>query len=294
MSDQNHAETIRDLTLESIASPVSFDVPMPTDGKRQFIALPTEGGGFDLKDITPQHTLVPPKPTFISQTVALQDQASLEAYVNRFKNADTMILADMKQNSISAFIDYHRAPVSGEDAKVISGPSAELLRHSAIMTIPFSEEWSIWTKIDGQLMPQLAFCRFLEENALDVIAPATADLIEVCRDIQGLRQVEFTSVVRTNSNNAEKFNFSDNSGVKGKGDIDIPREFKLEIPVYFNDRAYEVRAFLRNEIEDGKLRLGIKLHRPEYIRQTAFRNIMAGVAVSTGISPLFGSTATPR
>jgi len=194
-----------------------------------------------------------------------------------------MIFADMDHNIIGAIIDYHKAPTPSG-----TGPSAEILQHSVTLDIPYSEEWMLWTAIDGKLMPQLQFVRFLEENASDVSAPATADLIEVCRDIQGLRNVEFTSVVRADSNNAEKFQYSDTSGVRGKGDIDIPKEFTLEIPVYFNDRAYTVRALLRNEIDDGKLKLGIKLWRKEYVRQTAFRNIMAGVSTNTSIEVLFG------
>ena len=281
MTDKNHAETIRDLTIEGLMQPVAIDLAQPENGERQLIVLPNGDGGYDLNDVTPPHTLPPPRPTYVSQVVQMHDAASLIAYVNRFKSDATMLFANLSTSSIEAAIDYHKPGIAAV-------PQADLVAHRANMTIPFAEEWRTWTEIDGRMMGQLQFVRFLEENAVDIVAPATADLIEVCRDIQGLRNVEFTSVVRAESNTAERFMYADTSGVRGKGEVDIPREITLSIPVYFNDRAYNVRALLRNEIDDGKLKLGIKLWRKEYVRQTAFRNIMTGVSVNTGIQVLFG------
>lgn len=281
---RNHAETIRELTVQAQHNPVYVDVEQPKNGQRQFIMVPRDGGGYDAKEVTPEHTLPAPRPTYVHEAVEVQDQTSLVDYVNRFKNNDTIMFANLTDSTIFGAIDYHRRPADAENDR----PSAELISHSVRLDLPYSEEWNIWTAIDGRLLNQLEFVRFLEENAVDVKAPATADLIEVCRDIQGLRSVEFTSVVRADSNNAEKFHYADASGVKGKGDVDIPKEFKLEIPVYFNDRPYEVRALLRHEIDDGKLKLGIKLWRREYVRQTAFRNIMAGVNIATSVDVLFG------
>lgn len=290
MTDKNHAETIHDLTLQGLMQPVAIDIAQPENGERQLLVLPRGIGIYDVRDVTPPHTLPPPRPSYVSQVVTVQDAASLIAYVNRFKRSDaTMLFADLSNSSIEAVIDYHRpadpGAVPGDAASV---PQADLVAHRADMEIPHSEEWNTWTAIDGKMMGQLAFVRFLEENAMDIVAPATADLIEVCRDIQGLRNVEFTSVVRAESNTAERFMYADTAGVRGKGEVDIPREFTLSIPVYFNDRSYDIRALLRNEIEDGKLKLGIKLWRREYARQTAFRNIMGEIEEATNITPLFG------
>lgn len=281
MTEKNHAETIRDLTIEGLMQPVAIDIGQPENGERQLIVLPNGDGGYDLNDVTPPHTLPPPRPTYVSQVVQMHDAASLIAYVNRFKSDATMLFASLSTSSIEAAIDYHKPGIAAV-------PQADLVAHRANMTIPFAEEWRTWTEIDGRMMGQLQFVRFLEENAVDIVAPATADLIEVCRDIQGLRNVEFTSVVRAESNTAERFMYADTAGVRGKGEVDVPREFTLSIPVYFNDRAYNVRALLRNEIEDGKLKLGIKLWRREYVRQTAFRNIMGEIETATKITPLFG------
>lgn len=284
MTEKNHAETIRDLTIEGLMQPVAIDLAQPENGERQLIVLPNGDGGYEINDVTPPHTLPPPRPTYVSQVVQVQDAASLIAYVNRFKSDATMLFANLNTSSIEAALDYHQR--GGLDGALPA--QADLVAHRADMTLPFSEEWRTWTEIDGKMMSQLAFVRFLEENAVDIVAPATADLIEVCRDIQGLRNVEFTSVVRAESNTAERFMYADTSGVRGKGEVDIPREFTLSIPVYFNDRAYDIRALLRNEIEDGKLKLGIKLWRREYVRQTAFRNVMGEIETATNITPLFG------
>ncbi|MCH1933271.1 YfdQ family protein, partial [Shewanella sp. A25] len=77
----------------------------------------------------------------------------------------------------TAIVDYHAPDKAAHGA------------HVAAMALPYSEEWKAWTAIDGKLMPQREFARFIEENAVDVVAPSGADLLEVVRDLQAVRKV---------------------------------------------------------------------------------------------------------
>lgn len=293
MSDQNHAETIERLTLASI--PENQIVKLE-DG-RLFAFRSTGDGAYTLDNITQPHTLAPPLPTFVKQNVTLQDEGSLVLYANKFKNNDTLLFADIATDRIVAAIDYHNIPANnraGDEGKTTPGgdkPSAQLLAHSAVLHMPKSEEWATWTGMDGKMVPQLDFVRFLEENAPDVVDPDAASLIEACRDMQALRKVNFTSVVRTESNNAERFEYTDENKASSKGSVEVPNAFKLDLPVYFNGNSYLLDARLRWHLDDGVLRLGIKLLRADKLRQTVFKEIVGAISSATSLDVIYGKTA---
>lgn len=295
-TNTNHAETIRDLTITALRNPATVDVDMPKDGKRQFLMLPRDGGGYDAREITPEHTKPVPIPSYVTQNVTVKDEASLIAYLNRFKNEDSMLFGDIDDNQIKGVIDYHKQPLANatDDPEAVKdiNPGPQLLAHNVLLDLPFSEEWVAWIGADGNMMRQLDFVRFIEDNALDIVDPSGADLIEICRDMQGLKKASFTSVVRTESGNAERFEYTDETKVNPKGDIIIPTEFTLRLPVYFNGDDYTMTARLRYVVEDnGGLRLGIKLLRAEQLRQKAFREIVGRVHDATGLTTLYGINA---
>jgi len=293
--DQNHAETIERLTLAAIP----YNQMIKLDDGRIFAFRAAGNGAYNLDTLTQPHTLAPPLPSYVKQHVTLQDEGSLVLYANKFKNADTLLFADIDASRIVAAIDYHNIPVNNRPgdpnvASVAPGgdkPSAQLLAHSAVLVLPKSEEWAVWTGMDGKMVPQLDFVRFLEENAPDVVDPDAASLIEACRDMQALRKVNFTSVVRTESNNAERFEYTDENKASSKGSVEVPNAFKLDLPVYFNGKSYLLDARLRWHLDDGVLRLGIKLLRADKLRQTVFKEIVGAISQGTSLDVLYGKTA---
>src|SRR4051812_7950271 len=74
------------------------------DGKdgRQFLMTPD---GFKSEEITDPHGLKPRLPSYISQSVTVQTVDSLVDYVNRFKNGNTVLFADIMASVIVAALD---------------------------------------------------------------------------------------------------------------------------------------------------------------------------------------------
>jgi len=264
------AETIADLTRRSV-SPAT----VKTKDGREFLVTPE---GADVREISDEHSLKVTLPRYIDQTVTLQTQESLIEYVNRFKTAETLLFADISKNSIRATLDYH-AP-----------DKAARVAHQAVLTLPFSEEWRLWTDISGKLRPQLEFARFVEENAADIRAPEPAELLEAVRDLQAHRKVNFIKAVRTSSEN-ENFEFQDETKATTRGGLELPTRFKLGLPVYFGEPDTELFAFLRWAIdpERGVLTLGIALHRTEHVRQAVFKQIVSRVEENTECAAVFGT-----
>jgi uncharacterized protein YfdQ (DUF2303 family) len=261
------AEAISDLARRAAA----HGSIKASDG-REFLVFPE---GSTVRDVSDEHDLKTTTPRYVKQGVTLQTQDSLAEYVNRYKSADTVLFADIAANSILATIDYH------------AKDKAAHVAHRAMLTLPFSEEWGLWTKISGKLVPQLEFARFIEENGADIRSPDAAELLEACRDLQAHRKVNFTKAVRTSSDN-ENFEYTDETKATTKAGIEIPTKFKLGIPVYFGEPDTEMFAFLRWKLDEGSLTLGVALHRAEHVRQAVFKQIVQGVAECTQCVAVFG------
>lgn len=259
-----------------------------TASGREYLILPD---GFTAQDVSEPGRQLASTPVWIEQGLTLQTTNSLIHYVDRFKRPETSLFADIDANRIVAAIDYHAGPGRSRQLRQEATETverAERVAHKASLTLPFSVEWKVWTGIDGQLMSQLDFARFLEENGGDVEAPSGAELLEVCRDLQARRKVDFTKVVRTASDN-ESFEYSDDTQASTrKGDIEIPTKFLLRLPVYFGGESVELYAFLRWRLDEGDLKLGIKLHRVESVRQAEFKRIVDQAASSSDVPAYFG------
>lgn len=256
-----------------------------TEDGRQFLILPD---GFEHHDVSDPHGLKGAG-RYIAQAVTLEAVDSLVDYVNRYRTADTVLFANIAANAITAVIDYH--PAMSDDGRMQQRVAAAggFVAHKATMTLPFSEEWRLWTGISGRLQSQLDFARFLEENGADVRAPDAAELLEACRDLQAHRKVNFTKAVRTHSDN-ENFEFTDETETRSRGGIELPTKFILGLPVYFGEPETELQAFLRCKLnpDEGGLQLGVQLHRAEHVRQAVFKQIMSDVGERTGCPVVFG------
>jgi uncharacterized protein YfdQ (DUF2303 family) len=261
------AEAIADLATRAAGLPEA----LTAGSGREFLIMPA---GMTREEITLPHAVAPILPGNITQSVTLQTVDSLVEYVTKFKGPETILFADLDANSITAVIDYHGAAAPNH------------VKHKAKLTLRLSVEWSAWNAIDKKLMDQLAFARFIEENATDVVAPSGAELLEVCRDIQAVRKADFKKVVRTQSG-TERFAYNEETTATS-GDVEVPSKFLLNIPVYFNEAAVELAAFLRWNLNDGSLTLGVQLHRVEQVRQAMFKLIVTAAAERTGQPVVFG------
>ncbi|MEM9964167.1 MAG: DUF2303 family protein [Asticcacaulis sp.] len=213
------------------------------------------------------HGILTDAPSRIKRNVILQTADSLVDYTSRFKTDGATLFADIANDRITAVLDYH-----------LDADNADHAEHHAVLSLPKSEEWKLWSGICGQWMGQLEFARFLRENAADIKTPDAATLLETVQDLQAVRNVNFTKAVRLNSEN-ESFEYTDDTKATGtKGNLIIPELFLLQIPVYFDGRTVEVGAFLRWKLEGNQLLLGIQLRRAEHIRQAVFREIALDVS----------------
>lgn len=302
------------LVRAAAAQPVLAKLP----DDRVFAIIPNGKDSYKLENITPANTVEVPLPKLVTQHVQVQTAASLIEYVNRFQNEHTVLFADIQRNSIQAIIDYHRQPAANangpatanpqDGAKAIAAgdepsdlPVAALAVHRATLTLPFSVEWQTWNSVSDKLMSHKDFASFLEENSIDILPledfrkgeqlgdeaiPTT--LLEMCRDLQVINNVNFSSAVRDGDYTSVAFQKENDAATKGG--IKLPPQIQLHIPVYFGEPSVVVTAFIRKRVDDNGLRLGVKLSRVENIRQAEFHRIVEGVVQETNhLTRVYGS-----
>lgn len=275
---ENSADKIAQLAIDAAAE---ASVVTVADG-REYIAHPPAWVAKEVP-VLPQN-IAPPIPQWARQTVSLQNEVSITEYLNRFKNSDTVIFADITRDVITGIIDYHHMP-STEDTKV----KADLGQHRAVLTLPRSIEWQTWMEHDETKMSQLDFVSFLEDNAVDITDPDGAGLLELVRDLEGTRNVKWGSTIRAGS--VDNMEFTKESGAQTKGKVALPLTIGLSIPVYFGDDNVAITAMLRRHIgSEGQLTLWYKLLRPENVRQTRFQEIVQRIHTDTdSLTTVYGT-----
>ncbi|WP_323779076.1 DUF2303 family protein [Leisingera sp.] len=243
------------------------------DDGRQHAFVPD---GFTLKDISDPNIL----PEHISQTVVVDDRDSLTNYVNRFSDGRSILIADYDAGLIRAHLDWH------------TDNSTEMTRqhasHTATLKLRNSEEYDRWNKMEGEMHSQEEFALFIEENVSDISDPDHSVMLEICRDLEATQDVSFKSGIRL-ENGDRTFVYEDETKVKG--DMIVPTEIGLSIPVYRGEEPVDIRAKFRFRPTASGLQLGFRWHRVEYMRQATFNAMAQQTAENTGRPYYFGRTS---
>jgi hypothetical protein len=222
----------------------------------------------------------------VKQGVTLGDAHSFSDYFNRFKNADSVILADDSAHppKIRGVIDYHLRP-DVADGHAIASYGNHYLNFSPV----YSEQYARWRDIDERPMAQVAFLEFLQENYLDVVAPDSAQLLEQVMNLEAKTDVTFKSKVRLSDGSTA---FTYNEEVKtGSGTIEgrasFPSELKISVPMFVGDvEPVEMECFLRFKITQGALAFSIKIKRRDLVERERVQAMIEELRKVT-VAPVF-------
>lgn len=252
--------------------------PTIESGDRVFAFVPQSHA---LKDISDPLRL-PPR---IRQSATFDDAASVSAYINRFSDRASVLLADYNTLQIRAVLDYHA------DNQDPDGPQmAGACEHEAILQLLPSEEFLRWAAMEGKMHPQAEFAEFLEENAVDIAEPTPASMIEISRDLEATVGASFKA--RTRLENGDRA-FVYETETKVKGDVVVPTKFALAIPVFNGEEPEILEARFRFRPQADGIMLGFVWHRIEYRRRAHFNTIAHRIAEETGV-PVFAGRAAAR
>jgi uncharacterized protein YfdQ (DUF2303 family) len=236
--------------------------------------------GYKLHDVSDPYAL---PPHIIKTHVTVDTRASLSAYVNRFAQRETILIADYDAGTVKAILDWHKDSL--DDGEPLAPMPRE---HTCTLKLRPSEEFKRWAAFENKFHEQAEFAAFLEENAVDVVDPEPAVFIEISRDLEGTQGVTFKSSTRL-ENGDRAFNYEKET--RAKGDIKIPREFTLSIPLYDGEDPVALRCAFRWQINAGALQMGFVWRRVEYQRRAYFAELATKAAEETGQPVFFGRVA---
>lgn len=272
MADKTEAEAVRELAAAA-HTPKKLE-PGATLGT----VLP-EGHTFDITDL--EYLLDAPRRK--AGRVSLHDAASMVAYIQAHRVVDqTAIYADIDCCQIVCELNGH----------VEGGEGAGWGDHRAVLTLRKTKNWANWETRDSSWMSQTLFAEHIEENLIDIIEPAAADMLEIAQTFQANNKVAFRSSSLL-ANGQRQFTYEETIDSKAgqQGTMAVPTEFFLGVAVFDGQaEGHRVRARLQHRIEGQQLKLRYLLERPHDVVRDAFGTVLAEVEVGTTLKAYRGTS----
>lgn len=204
-----------------------------------FIAKPSADGAWSVQE----YSELMERPKRNDFTILFKDLDSFCNYVRDHATEDSSLYLrpDIKKLEFSAIAyidDCKRNSPNWRQEKVTYVPET-------------SVEWEEWTKNNKQKMRQEDFALFLEEHLCDIVDDVNGKttaltLLQAVTNLYEVRNVTYGRTVSL-SNGMASFEFREEDGQKGQ--IQVPTEFVVGIPVFEDGPAYTIRAKLRYRID---------------------------------------------
>lgn len=219
------------------------------------------------------------RPHRVKQSVVVRECKSFLDYWNLYSDIESRAFADRDKNQVVAVLDYHQ---TGDPNLARWGS------HRLTLTLRFTEEWKTWTGKNGVKMTQAEFAEFLEDNALDIVEPSSATMVECASTLQAKNDVEFEQATNLQTGQVQMRYKEDIRGSWSNGNIEIPKRFSILVPVYDGQEAVRVDARIRFRLSGSKLTFWYQLHYKERLERAAFAAIVEQVAAG-GVSVFNGT-----
>lgn len=275
-SDNTEAGAIAELARKSQSPLVLGDV----DGNR--LALMPDGR---LRNLDPE--ILAANPRRKRATVSLHETHSFIEYVkaHTLKNRSHLFgRASKDGGSFQAILDYH-----GDESSAVSAVPG-WGEHEATLTLTISEQFARWLKFDRQPIAQADFAEFLEDNLLDIVSPAHADLLDVAQLLTGKKEVKFKSGQNLKTG-AIQFAYSEEIKAGTRDDtLEVPDGFVIAVIPFVGAAGIEIKARLRYRIgNDGRLFFIYVLDRPTKVIEDAFELARQEIEEATGLKVHLGA-----
>lgn len=259
MLDSNHP------TDTAAALAAGTALAEPKSANRDFVALPI---GYSLHDLEPYHD----QPRRLRQKVEAHTLEAFLAYWSRYADESTVIFVDERNARIKAIFDYHKY---GE---------AAWCDHVLSYGMPLTPEWSTWHAKNNRPMSQTEFAEFVEDNLPDFAEPDGATMLELAKNLQATKRVEFASGINLHNGDVQ-LTYETETHVKGT--IEVPALFTIGIAPFQGGDAYKVQARFRYRIEEKQLRMWYVLLRPDKVREDALRDVVSVLRAETPVDRIF-------
>ena len=217
-------------------------------------------------------------PTRKRGTVNANSVAGFVAYFKKhYKDGQTNLYMDLAAKWFIAIFDDDTLDAAG------------WRQHRLHYACPLSPEWTRWSGSDGRQRTQEEFANFIEANLPDIIEPDSATILEISRSLEAKKNVEFSQGIRLDNGQVELKYLETIEGSAAKGQMRIPEQFRIGIPVFLGRPVYGVTCRLRYRIPKDHgcgLLMWFEMERPHKVVEDAFDQIVHEIEAETGIAPI--------
>lgn len=251
--------------------------PVGDEGRFFTVVLPENQSHFVI-DLEVERDHLRERPRRKTGTYYVRDAASLNTYLDKHELPETELWAEANRLSVTAVVNGHAAAEAGHGD------------HRVVMTLTHTPEWKAWIERDRKMLGQVDFAEHIEDRLNDIVDPPAADMLELVQTFTAKRALAFESG-KSLSTGQVQLEYRETLEAKAghKGRLEIPQRFTLLIAPFEGGSPVPMTARLRYRINEGDLRLGFFLDRPEEVIRDAFADVLSGIAENNP-SPLFHGT----
>lgn len=205
------------------------------------------------------------RPNRVRAHRTVTDARSFVAYLNHFALDHSIMVSSVKSARITALIDYH------EESGLPNHCD-----HQITMSLNLSPEYAAWKKLADRGLSQKEAGEFLEERAVDVVAPGPADIMEMVMKFDALKRVTFRQSTRL-ADGQRQFEYVEEN--EARGAVRLPEIITINIPVFDGMEPQRITVRVRYRINDGSLRFAFLIHDAQRVERDAFERIEDAVQV---------------
>lgn len=270
-----------DLKLVADLSAKAVTPTVIKDEKEHFIVVPA---GREIRSLRDFQFAEPPLKK--AGKVQVEDVASFAGYFLRFRDKDSMIFGLPETFTFTGILDYH----------VEKDGAAREKAHRVVLELRQTERWKKWKGMNRQPKGQEEFAQFIEDNLPDIYAPEgshyppAAVMLEVSRSLQASSSYQFSQATNLKNGQRGLAYREQIEGVAGPaGELQIPDEFIVRVPIFLNQKPVEIRCRLRFRISGGKLSMWYDMLRVDEMLAAEFETARLAVATSSECDVLLGA-----
>lgn len=264
MQEQEHiniAQTAAALATAGLDTRIIENAP--------FVLIPPGYTLSSLENLLPRPNRITTNPTFVSLE-------SFIRYVNEFKDQSRIFISP--GGNALAMLDAHTK----------EGPAWQ--SHSATFKVTYSDRWTRWDQAARKTMTQRQFAEFVEDNLGDFLSPNGGTMLDISKTLQAEQNSTFKSGIRLENGDVQlTYEKTTVSRAGQKGEMEIPSQFSISIPILENEPPRPVEVRLRYELQEGKLVLTYEILRRTALLEEVRRSIYAIIKNETGIEPFLVS-----
>lgn len=257
MSDHTSADAIQKI------ADLGFDHHTPLEWETPYLVR--DSNGEVRVQVTPEKPGTPPK--YINQHFTVRDPQSFIGYLTKH------VQGDGEDTEIRVQPD---SVIATLDAGTRTNPGRNV--HTITLRPVRDPDWNEWLRIDGELLSQEAFAEFIDDHTETILFPDGATMLEIAQSMRVNTSVEFEQGHRQMDGQV-RFAWRETTDSKAgaNGEIEIPATIQLALTPFKGGATYTVDARLRWRIRNKQLAIGVKLARPDLVREAAFETIITQI-----------------